>query len=112
MAIPHAQPGTIVDIRPLTANLDETKTHTLVKTDKLEIIRLILKAGKEIATHSTSASITVQCLEGRVIFNTLGSDLDMRAGDLLFLNGGEPHSVKAVESSSLLLTILLAKSEI
>lgn len=110
MAIPHAKPGTLVDIRPLTAELDKTKTHTLAKTDDLEIIRLILKAGKEIATHSTSAPITVQCLEGSVIFSTLGSDLAMRAGDLLFLNGGDPHSVKAVENSSLLLTILLAKT--
>lgn len=110
MAISHAQPGTIVDVRPLAAKLDETKTHTLIKTDKLEVIRLILKAGKEIATHSTSAPITVQCLEGRVIFSTMGNALDMKAGDLLFLNEGEPHSVKAVENSSVLLTILLAKS--
>ncbi len=109
MAISHAQPGTIVNIQPLATKLDETKTHTLVKTDKIEVIRLILKKGKEIATHSTSAPITVQCLEGRVSFSTLGNDLDMRAGDLLFLNGGEPHSVKAVESASILLTILLAK---
>tara|TARA_R110002111_G_scaffold262613_1_gene339539 strand:- start:153968 stop:154300 length:333 start_codon:yes stop_codon:yes gene_type:complete len=110
MAIPHAQPGTVVDIRPLASNLVETKTHTLAKTDKLEIIRLVLKAGKEIATHSTSAPITVQCLEGKVIFSTLGNALEMRAGDLLFLNGGEPHSVNAVENSSMLLTILLPKS--
>lgn len=110
MAIPHAQPGTIVDIRPLATNLDETKTHTLIKTDKLEVIRLVLKKGKEIATHSTSAPITVQCLEGRASFSTLGNVLDMRAGDLLFLNGGESHSVKAVEDTSILLTILLAKT--
>ncbi|MBN67909.1 MAG: cupin [Gimesia sp.] len=109
MAIPHAESGTIIKIDPLKQKLSETKTHTLAKTDKLEIIRLVMKKGKEISPHSSPGPITVQCLEGRVQFSTQGKDLDMVPGNLTFLNGGETHSVKAIEDSSLLLTLQIMK---
>jgi len=32
MALPHAQPGQVVDIRPLSADLAETKTATLLRS--------------------------------------------------------------------------------
>ena len=51
MAIPHAKPGEVVDIRPLGAELQDTQTTTLVKTDRVEVIRLVLPAGKEIKRH-------------------------------------------------------------
>lgn len=34
-------------------------------------------------------------------------ELELESGSLLYLNANEPHSVRAVEDSSLLLTILL-----
>jgi hypothetical protein len=47
MAIPHAKPAEVIDIRPLGTKIDGTRTSTLVKTDSLEVIRLVLPAGKE-----------------------------------------------------------------
>jgi quercetin dioxygenase-like cupin family protein len=109
MAIPHAQPGEIMDVRPLGATLAGHKTHTLARTDHLELIRLVLPAGKEIATHTAPGQITIQCLEGRVAFSTMGKELELEAGRLFYLNAHEPHAVRAVEDSSLLLTILLPR---
>ena len=109
MAIPHAKPAEVIDIQPLGPDLKNAQTTTLVKTDYLEVIRLVLAAGKEIKRHSVSGQITVQCLEGRVQFSTQGKDLDMVPGNLTFLNGGETHSVKAIEDSSLLLTLQIMK---
>lgn len=109
MAIPHAEPGEIVDVRPLGTAVADQKTHTLARTDALEIIRLVLPTGKEIATHTAPGQITVQCLEGRVAFSTMGQELELEAGRLLYLNAREPHSLRAVEDSSLLVTILLPR---
>jgi quercetin dioxygenase-like cupin family protein len=109
MAIPHATFGQIVDIRPLREKLKHSVTTTLVKTDKLEVIRLIVQAGKEIPHHQVTGEITVQCLEGLVNFSTQGQTKTLQAGQLLYLAGSELHALKGVEDSSVLVTILLAK---
>jgi quercetin dioxygenase-like cupin family protein len=109
MAIPHATPGQLVDVRPLGDRVKDTVTTTLVKADDLEVIRLVVPAGKEIPEHKAKGTITVQCLEGAVEFRSHGRTQTLTAGHLLYLTAGEPHSVKGVEDSSLLLTIRLGK---
>lgn len=107
MAIPHAKPGEIVDVRPLGANLAAAQTQTLIRAAQVEVIRLIVEAGKEIHEHRAKGEIVVQCLEGRVAFTAFGKAQPLQAGELLYLPTGEAHTVKGVENASLLLTILL-----
>lgn len=107
MAIPHAQPGEIIDIRPLGSRLKERVTSTLAKTEALELLRLVIPAGTQIPQHQVPGEITVQCLEGQVIFDAGSTNRELVAGDLLFLNGGTPHALQAVKDSSVLVTILL-----
>jgi hypothetical protein len=47
MAIPHAKPGEIVDIRPLGSALASAQTKTLVLAEQVEVIRLVVPAGKD-----------------------------------------------------------------
>ena len=107
MAIPHANTGELVDVRPLGAALSSAKTTTLVKTKAFEILRLVVPAGKEIPTHAAPSEISVQCLEGRVEFTVGGKTQELSAGQLLYLSTAAPHSLKGVQDSSLLVTILL-----
>lgn len=107
MALAHANPGDVIDVRPLGKRLANARTTTVLKTDGLEVVRLVLPAGKEIAEHKAPGEITVQCIEGKVTFTALGSDRELAAGQMLFLNAGEPHALKCIEDASLLLTILL-----
>lgn len=107
MAIPHAKPAEVINIRPLSAALKDTQTTTLVKTGFLEVIRLVLPAGKEIKRHSVPGEATVQCLEGKVAFSTDESECELTADKLLYLAGSGEHALRAVENSSLLVTILL-----
>lgn len=110
MAIPHATSGQVVDVRPLGAKLKQSVTTTLVKTGKLEVIRLVLPAGKEIPHHQVTGEITVQCLEGMVsVAADEGQTKVLEAGQLLYLSGSELHALKGVEDSSVLVTILLEK---
>jgi quercetin dioxygenase-like cupin family protein len=109
MAIPHAKPGDIVDVRPLGSALASSQSATLVRAAHVEVIRLVVPAGKEIAEHKAKGEIVVQCLEGRVAFTALGKTQDLEAGKLLYLPAGESHSVKGIQNASLLLTVLLPK---
>ena len=110
MSIQHANPSIVIKL-PLGTALCSTKTTTLVKTTDLELIRLVLPAGKEIPTHKAPGEITVQCLEGRVAFTAEGKTQELTAGQLLYLTAGEPHALKAIEDSSMLVTLLLTKSK-
>ena len=110
MAIPHAKPGEIVDARPLGAALPSAQTTTLVRAAQVEVIRLVVPAGKEIAEHRAKGEIVVQCLEGKVAFTAFGKMQNLESGKLIYLPTGEPHSLKGIENASLLLTILLPKS--
>jgi quercetin dioxygenase-like cupin family protein len=109
MAVPHAKPGEVVDVRPLGSALASSQTTTLVRAEQMEVIRLVVPPGKHISEHRAKGEIVVQCLEGRVAFTALGRTQSLEAGQLLYLPAGEPHSVKGIEDASLLLTILLPK---
>jgi quercetin dioxygenase-like cupin family protein len=67
----------------------------------------VLPAGKAISEHQVNGEITVQCLEGHVEFTSNGVTRSLSAGELVYLAGASKHSLRAVENSSLLLTILL-----
>ena len=75
----------------------------------MEVIRLVVPAGKEIEEHKAKGEIIVHCLEGRVAFTAFGKTQNIEAGKLLYLPTGEPHRVKGIENAALLLTILLPK---
>lgn len=109
MSIPHIKSGEVVQLT-LGAALGGSKTTTLVRTTDLELIRLVIPAGKVIPLHKAPGEITVQCLEGRVAFTAEGKTQELTAGQLLYLAAGEPHALTGLEETSLLVTLLLAKS--
>jgi quercetin dioxygenase-like cupin family protein len=109
MAIPHAQPGEVVDVRPLGPALASAQTATLLRAGQVEVRRLVVPAGKGSAGHKARGEIVVYCLEGKVAYTAFGKAHHLEAGKLLCLPTGEPHSVKGIEDASLLLTVLLPK---
>lgn len=106
MAIPHAQPGEVIDVRPLEAKLATTKTSTLFKSKQIEVIRVVMIAGKVLSEHQAPGAITVHCLEGKIAFTVLGQTRELTAGQMLCLEAEEPHSVQCLEDASFLLTLV------
>ena len=93
---------------PVGAGVGRPRTATLVKTPTLEVIRLIIPADKEICHHHDMAGeIMVQCLEGLITVQINGDTCVLEAGQMLYLSGGQPHSLRGIEDASVLLTILL-----
>ncbi|HLP70459.1 MAG TPA: cupin domain-containing protein [Rhizobium sp.] len=108
MAKHHATSGEIFDLAPLAAGLKAARTRAIVKTDAFEAVRLVAHAGADIKAHKVDGPITLHCLEGRVQVNLPGTSLVLSASKWVYLEGGVPHSIKAIEDSSLLLTIVFA----
>jgi quercetin dioxygenase-like cupin family protein len=107
MAIPHARPGQVTEVRPLGAHLATERTVALFKSEHLEVIRLVLPAGKSMSPHKVPGDITLQCIEGCMDVTVDGLSHVLRAGQLLYLTGGATHGVTALEDTSALLTVAL-----
>jgi quercetin dioxygenase-like cupin family protein len=108
MALLHASSGDPLDVRPLGAQLPATKTRALFKSRDLEVMRLVLTAGKALPRHQVQGEITIQCLEGRLRIELDAGHKELEAGELLFLAGNVPHGVTALADASALVTIALA----
>jgi quercetin dioxygenase-like cupin family protein len=107
MAIPHAYPGMPVDLRPLGEALARTETTALVKNDAFEAIRLVLRKGQEVChDRETPGTVTLSCIEGRVALTTGDVTHELAAGHWLYLMRQDPHTLRALEDSSLLLTVM------
>jgi quercetin dioxygenase-like cupin family protein len=109
MAIPHAVSGQPIDVGPLGDRLQGEKTLALFKSRDLEVMRVVLQAGKSLPPHKVQGDITIQCIEGVFEVTAEGQVAVLRAGQMLFLAGDVVHSVTAVEDASGLVTVALAR---
>jgi quercetin dioxygenase-like cupin family protein len=107
MAIPHAAPNEIIDVRPFGRPLTEDDSQLLVRTEHLEIFRYALRAGKAIQEHTAAGIMVAQCIEGAIAFTAQDRTQTLSPGDMLWLEDGVPHSLAALTDASLLVTILL-----
>lgn len=107
MAIPHAVPGQAIDVAPLGTRLSSEQTIALFKSADLEVIRLVLPAGKSLPPHKVAGEITIQCVEGAIDVTAGDQSHVLRAGQLLYLSGNVMHGVTALEDASALVTIVL-----
>lgn len=108
MSIHHAPSGELINILPLGSAITSTQTTTLYKTQHLEVFRVVLLAGKERPEHKVVGELTAQCLEGSIEFLSETTRDVVRAGDLKWLAGGTPHSLRAIEDASVLVTLPFA----
>jgi quercetin dioxygenase-like cupin family protein len=108
MAIHHAAPGEVVDLAPSGTNLRDARTTAIVKSEAFEVVRLVVHAGVDIKTHQVDGPITLHCLEGRALLGLPQTKLELSGGQWMYLEGGVPHSIRGLEDTSLLLTILFS----
>lgn len=109
MAISHAKPTEVIDLKPLGDEIPNTKTYTLFKTNAMEVLRLVMPAGKQIAEHKAPGEITVLCLEGQVRFTARGAAQTLDQNQMLYLETAEPHALEAIEDSTVLVTIVFQR---
>jgi quercetin dioxygenase-like cupin family protein len=108
MAQPHLQSGDVMALRPLGDAIAGARTTALLKAAQLEVMRVVLLAGRGLPEHAVPGECTLLGIEGTAELRLRDRRLLLRAGDFIHLAANEPHAVHAVEDTSLLLTICLA----
>jgi quercetin dioxygenase-like cupin family protein len=107
MSIPHAQSGQAIQVAAFGPALGQQRTVALFKSTQLEVMRLVLLAGKSMPAHKLSGEITIQCIEGKLDIQVEGVSTLLQAGELMYLLCEVPHSVTALMDASALVTIVL-----
>jgi quercetin dioxygenase-like cupin family protein len=81
------------------------RTTQLVRESGLRAFLLHLRASEEMPEHKAKGAITVQCLQGAVLFSTAEESVDLETGSLISLPGGVLHSLVARRASLILVTV-------
>src|SRR5438067_8529750 len=107
MALPHAHPLDVISIGPLGPALHDAVSTSLLKTDRLQLLHLVLPARRDVPQHHVDDECTIHCLEGDVELRMPGGMRRLGAGQLIVLPAGEPYSLSARVDSAVLMTLLL-----
>ncbi len=63
------------------------------------------QAGQSLPEHTTSSQITVQVVSGQLTFTVRGETRELAPGQLLLLEAGVPHTIRAETDTIMLLTM-------
>lgn len=107
MALRHIASGEVVALQPLGTALATARSTALLKSQDIELVRVVLPQGRQLVPHAVRGDITLLCLEGEVEVQAQGAITTLAAGQLMYLAGGTPHGLLARSDASLLLTIAL-----
>jgi len=105
----HIKTGEVINLETLRDGMPGNSTFALIKTDDMEVIRMVMPRGRDIMEHSVKGEMSVQCLKGQVIFQVEDEAKELTAGDWLHLSHNQPHALHARADSVLLLTILFSE---
>lgn len=106
MALTHTLPGQPADIAAPVLP-DGFSATALFKSRDLEVIRLLIPAGKGMPPHRVPGEITVQCVTGQLEIGLDDGSALLEPGQLLYLAGDAMHSVLAITDTCALVTIAL-----
>lgn len=104
MALKHAQSGEV--IRPLSADpLPELRSQALVSTPRLEVMRLVLKAGHIVPSHAVAGPITIHCLQGGIEVQVEDRWQALHGNELMYLAENVEHALQVIADTVTLVTI-------
>ncbi len=67
-----------------------------------------MRAGQQVTHEPAPGEITVQCLQGRIAFTAQGQTEELGSGQFLYFAQCAPYTIRGIEDSTLLMTVLLA----
>lgn len=107
MALQHAVSGERIALQRGDDDIAHFTSIAHVKTEHMELIRLVLPKEKPMPEHRVEGEMTLVCLEGEIAFDAHGRTTILRPNEMVYLAGGEPHAIRANKDAVGLLTILL-----
>jgi quercetin dioxygenase-like cupin family protein len=107
MALPHANLLDVINVAPLGPGLRRAVSTSLIKTDRIQLLHLVLPAHQDVPQHHVADECSIHCLEGEVEVVTPGGTRRLRPGNLVVLPAAQPYSLRARSDSGVLMTLLL-----
>jgi len=107
MALPHAQPLDVITLGPLGSAPGGAVSTSLLKTDRLQLLHLVLPARRDVPQHQVDDECTVHCLAGDVEVQMPSATRRLGPGQLIVLPASQPYSLSARVDSTVLMTLLL-----
>ena len=106
-------PLVAIDLRSFTKQIRDEKVWmnsdrnaiTVFKTDGMRIVLIALHKDAEMIKHTADGIISVQVLEGQILFTTEEQSIELDSGQMLALHENVPHGVLAKEETIFLLTL-------
>ena len=98
MALQHAVSGERIALQRGEDDIANFTSIALIKTDHMELIRLVLPKDKPMPEH---------WVEGEIVFQAHGRSTILKPNEMVYLAGGEPHAISANQDAVGLMTILL-----
>ena len=111
MALPHASLLDVIHLGPLGAALADAVSTSLIKTERVQLLHLVLPARREVPMHHVDDECTIHCLEGDVEVQMPGGVRRLGPGQLVVLPAGQPYALSARADSALLMTLLLHRGD-
>lgn len=108
MATPRLKSGEVLALPGLPTA--DASTQALVKADSLEVVHLVLPAGRVMPRHQAPGEITILGLRGVLSLQLDTHRVDIGPGDFIHLAAAEPHAVEALSDASALLTLCLHRT--
>lgn len=78
---------------------------TLLKAQRLRVVLVAMHASTVIPLHHADGPISVQVVEGCLVFSAGSRDVTLGKGQLLTLQPGIAHGLRAIDECAYLLTI-------
>ena len=107
MALQHAVSGERIALQRGDDDIAHFTSIALIKTDYMELIRLVLPTEKPMPEHRVEGEVTLVCLEGEIAFDAHGRTTVLQPNEMVYLAAGEPHAIRAIQDAVALMTILL-----
>jgi quercetin dioxygenase-like cupin family protein len=107
MALPHAQLLDVIGVRPLGEQLIDAFSTSLIKTERIQLLHLVLPARHDQPEHHVEDECCIHCLEGDVEVAMPGGSRHLRPGELIILPARQRYSLRARVDSAVLFTLLL-----
>lgn len=80
-------------------------SRTLLRTENSRTVLFGFAEGQELTEHTSTQHALIQILSGACEFSLAGVARNLTSGDMLYMPPNLPHSVKATQQFSMLLTL-------
>lgn len=107
MALPHANHLDVINVAPLGDQLEGTVSTSLIKTDRMQLLHLVLAANQDQLQHHVDDECSIHCLEGVVELVTGAGVRRLQAGNVVVLPPKQQHALRARTAAAVLVTLIL-----